>query len=411
MSHGSRNSLGSLGSRGKDRRRRRRTAANPSRNLNLAELRPFQCTFCTDRFKNKYDWSRHEKSLHLSLEKWICAPLGPVVTISSNGQRQCVYCGETNPSHDHVENQHNHRACEDKGLDARTFYRKDHLRQHLRLVHGCKMIESMESWKSEATFIKSRCGFCRQDFERWQDRIDHLAKHFRSGAQMKDWKGCRGLDPAVAANVVNAMPPYLIGNESLSPFPFSASNEATWNSNMRFTTAAGTDLEYTLPASPDWESLIGAANVMPTPSSAACLALTPAETEALRLKMDYSPRHGSTQGSPGAITCWEILTIRLGQFVQEQMQLGILPSDEELQKQARQILYEDDDTWNQTAADNEEWLQLFKKAHGLPSTATDVRVDLDEDLGARLGELNFEAFMFDGAWDPLSENNAMATGF
>lgn len=181
VSLGSRNSLGS---RGKDRRRRRRTAANPSRNLKVQELRPFQCTFCTDRFRTKYDWSRHEKSLHLSLEKWICSPLGPV-SVDSSGQRHCVYCNEANPSDEHVES-HNHRACEEKGLDARTFYRKDHLRQHLRLVHGNKMVEAMDSWKSEATYIKSRCGFCAMSFDKWQDRIDHLAKHFRSGAQMKD---------------------------------------------------------------------------------------------------------------------------------------------------------------------------------------------------------------------------------
>lgn len=32
--------------------------------------RPYQCTFCTDRFKTKYDWQRHEKTFHLSLERW-----------------------------------------------------------------------------------------------------------------------------------------------------------------------------------------------------------------------------------------------------------------------------------------------------------------------------------------------------
>jgi len=225
---------------------------------------------------------------------------------------------------------------------------------------------------------------------------------------MKDWKGCRGLDPAVAANVTNAMPPYLIGNESRSPFPFSASNEATWSQNLRFTTA-NTDLEYSIP-SPDWESLIGAANVIPRSTHGQCLPpLTPNETEAIRNEMDHSHRHSPSQTSPGAITCWEILTLRLGQYVQEKMQLGLVPTDEELQRQARQILYEDDDTWNQTAADNQEWLELFKKAHGLPSSATDTRVDLDEDLGARLGELNFDAFLQEGAWMP--ENNSMMIGF
>jgi hypothetical protein len=418
---GSSNSRNSFGSnRAKDRRRRRRTAANPSKNKRVQEMRPFQCTFCTDRFRTKYDWARHEKSLHLSLEKWICAPLGPVTT-DAKGQQQCVYCGELDPTKDHLET-HNHNACEEKGMDARTFYRKDHLRQHLRLVHGCKMLDTMDVWKSEATFIKSRCGFCRQDFTRWQDRIDHLAKHFRDGAQMKNWKGCRGLDPAVAAQVTNAMPPYLIGNESLSPFPFSASNESTWG-QFRGTVGPGHDLEYRISAGPDWESLIDPKAIkeaidttmpdfegmltstvcdIPThgfPSHTAPPAIG-ADMDPLYHTLDYSVLHSSPSRSPGPVTCWEVLTVRLGQYARDQMAVGIVPSDADLQVQARRILYEDDDMWNQTAADNPEWLELFKKAHGMPSTAMDINVDFDEDLG-----INFEGLMFDaqgggeGAWE------------
>jgi hypothetical protein len=406
-------SHGSLGSRGRDKRRRRRTAANPSRNVKVAEIRPFQCTFCTDRFRTKYDWSRHEKSLHLSLEKWICAPIGPVLTTSSTGLRQCVYCGEANPTEEHIET-HNHRACEEKGMDARTFYRKDHLRQHLRLVHCCKMTPSMESWKSEATFIRSRCGFCKQEFTKWQDRVDHLSKHFRAGAQMKDWKGCRGLDPAVAAQVTNAMPPYLIGNESKSPYPFSASNEATWRQITRFPTA-GADLEAMVPTSPNWDDLLGAGerpNECGKPQAimdnhaqqmmgddASCF------NDAQQMTSKTLHTTGTNASSPRAITCWEILTVRLGQYVKDQLQQGIIPTDDMLQNQARWMLYEDDDTWNQTAADNQEWLQLFKKAHGLPSTAEDARVDLDEDLGAQLAELNvdYSINFAESSWDPIEE--------
>jgi hypothetical protein len=93
--------------------------------------------------------------------------------------------------------------------------------------HGCKMTPSMDSWKAEAQYIKSRCGFCQTTFEKWQDRVDHLAKEFRNGADMKNWKGCRGLDAHVAIHVTDAMPPYLIANESKSPFPFSASNSSS----------------------------------------------------------------------------------------------------------------------------------------------------------------------------------------
>jgi uncharacterized C2H2 Zn-finger protein len=133
-SHGSRHSLGSMNSlKAKERRRRRRLPTRTSK-VDLEEgPRLFQCTFCTDRFKSKYDWSRHEKSLHLSLEKWICAPLGEVIVDRATGKRKCVYCDALEPSGEHLAT-HNHVTCEEKGIESRTFYRKDHLRQHLRLM-------------------------------------------------------------------------------------------------------------------------------------------------------------------------------------------------------------------------------------------------------------------------------------
>ena len=75
-SHGSFGSFSSGLAGKKDRRRRRRPAPTRLTKAGDEKKRTFQCTFCTDTFKSKYDWTRHEKSLHLSLEKWICAPLG-----------------------------------------------------------------------------------------------------------------------------------------------------------------------------------------------------------------------------------------------------------------------------------------------------------------------------------------------
>jgi hypothetical protein len=133
-SYGSRHSLGSMNSlKSKERRRRRRLPTRAPKTDGNEGSRVFQCTFCTDRFKSKYDWSRHEKSLHLSLEKWICAPLGEVIVDKATGKPKCVYCDELEPSKEHLAT-HNHSGCEEKGLESRTFYRKDHLRQHLRLM-------------------------------------------------------------------------------------------------------------------------------------------------------------------------------------------------------------------------------------------------------------------------------------
>ncbi|KAJ4360657.1 uncharacterized protein N0V89_001223 [Didymosphaeria variabile] len=257
-------------------------------------------TFCTDRFKNKYDWTRHEKSLHLSLEKWICAPLGDVITCSSSGQRKCVYCDEVNPSNAHLES-HNHLACEEKGMEARTFYRKDHLRQHLRLMHG--------------------------------------------------W----GLDPHVAQHVTNAMPPYLIANESKSPFPFSATN----SSSMKH---PGMSLDQ-----PDLEVLLPNSNdISPKTCNFAVDESTSTGTT-----QRPSPHTTSPHRSPHPYaTCWEILTLRLGRFARQHIEQHGSGSvtDAMLQSEARRILYDSDDAWEQTAADNPEWLNLFRKAHGMDLT-------------------------------------------
>ncbi|KEF62598.1 uncharacterized protein A1O9_00571 [Exophiala aquamarina CBS 119918] len=38
--------------------------------------RILKCTFCCGSFKNKHDWTRHESSLQLGTETWLCAPHG-----------------------------------------------------------------------------------------------------------------------------------------------------------------------------------------------------------------------------------------------------------------------------------------------------------------------------------------------
>lgn len=269
-----------------------------------------------------------------------------MIVDKESGKKTCVYCNEQDITPDHGE-LHNHSACEEKGFDARTFYRKDHLRQHLRLMHGCEMLPCMDAWKSVATNINSRCGFCAQRFTVWQDRVDHLTAHFKAGAKMSQWKGCRGLDPAVAAQVTNAMPPYLIGIEAVSPNPFSATSRNHGNSHAAEVAARGAAQEG-------------------NPHD--CVA-----GETGEVGNDHSDK----------ATCWEILTVRLGKFANDMAAKGTVLTDDMLQTHARKVLYGSDDSWNQTAADNPEWLDLFKKAHGLdfiPSAVGGEGFKIPEDL-------------------------------
>ena len=207
FSHKSRGSFGSFGSFGnRGRRRRRRQAPKPVKfSPTTNPPKTFQCTFCTETFKTKHDWQRHEKSLHLSLERWVCCPEGP--TQFSDDHNRCVFCALPNPSADHAE-VHNYSSCVERSLEERTFYRKDHLRQHLNLVHDVKFQNfSMETWKIVTPQIRSRCGFCGIVMDSWSIRVDHLAEHFKGGKSMADWKGDWGFEPQVLDIVENGMPP------------------------------------------------------------------------------------------------------------------------------------------------------------------------------------------------------------
>ena len=214
-SHVSRRSWGSLGSVpfgiNRNHRRRRRRATSRQGNEGVTSLavpiKTFQCTFCTETFRTKHDWQRHEKSLHLSLERWVCAPRGPRVVTGADGLSSCVFCALPDPDDAHIE-AHNYLACQERTLEERTFYRKDHLNQHLRLVHDVKFAEcSMKLWKAAAPDIRSVCGFCGIMMETWDTRVDHLAQHFKTGFSMADWKGDWGFDKSVLDMVENSIPP------------------------------------------------------------------------------------------------------------------------------------------------------------------------------------------------------------
>jgi hypothetical protein len=183
-----------------ERRRRRCHITKPQKPA--TKQRPFHCTFgCISSFATKHDWQRHEKSQHLSLESWTCCLSGG--TIETINGPVCAFCEHPEPNTAHMET-HNFSECQEKDLAERTFYRKDHFQQHLRLTHGSKYIARMESWKAEVGVVKSRCGFCSASFDSWAQRADHLAAHFKCHATMSEWVGDLGFEPHIAAIVENA---------------------------------------------------------------------------------------------------------------------------------------------------------------------------------------------------------------
>ncbi|KAL6691180.1 hypothetical protein J3F84DRAFT_387052 [Trichoderma pleuroticola] len=201
------------------RRRKRRLRPRPNRSRVGNRQYPFQCTFCAETFQTKYDWQRHEKTLHIPLERWLCSPEGPRAINAETGRPQCVFCGESEPTDDHI-NSHNPYSCQE-----RVFNRKDHLKQHLHLVHKSKLANAVATgWKTSTPNIRSRCGFCGIYLDSWSDRVEHLADHFKMGKTMASWTGDWGFEDVITDTLENAIPPYLLGEESASMFPFEASD-------------------------------------------------------------------------------------------------------------------------------------------------------------------------------------------
>lgn len=83
-----------------------------------ASKRPkFYCTFCQKRFHSRLEWMRHEHTIHMPEELWICCPR------TGEYPDRCPFCEKANPSPAHLAD-HNYLSCQGKPLSERTFGRK-----------------------------------------------------------------------------------------------------------------------------------------------------------------------------------------------------------------------------------------------------------------------------------------------
>ncbi|KAL6709271.1 homeodomain mating type protein alpha2 [Coniothyrium glycines] len=206
-SSGSRSNISSFG---RDRRRGRRriawkesprgrqsingvnSAGEPQKDL------PFFCTFCPRAFKTKYEWIRHEDSVHALRTTWICCDTRSACLES------CPFCAQSHPDDAHMAG-HKFQQCRSKPESQRTFYRRDHFVQHLHHVHfagvkhpsvrvgcsarlmasegqnfGCK--ELAMKWRRFGAPSKQddpllHCGFCGKRSKDWSERCEHIAEH------------------------------------------------------------------------------------------------------------------------------------------------------------------------------------------------------------------------------------------
>jgi serine/threonine protein kinase len=115
----------------------------------------YQCTRkCGKRYGRKNDWKRNEEEGY-PCKSWVCS------------------------------------LCTTEGVEnVKPCYRKYHFAQHFRNIHPGMNPEDYDETSvviSETEFPR-KCGFCRHRFESRQERIDHIADHFKQGKCMLDWR-------------------------------------------------------------------------------------------------------------------------------------------------------------------------------------------------------------------------------
>ncbi|KND86492.1 hypothetical protein TOPH_08898 [Tolypocladium ophioglossoides CBS 100239] len=133
-------------------------AKTSSARARRSKPRTFACRHCPRTFSKKYDWLRHERSLHTPGDiSWTCAlPLPPnqpfIVWRLGQGEPECIFCGHDSPTEEHFHS-HEFEACSKRAVQDRSFSRKDHMWQHLYKFHGCR---KWEGWKPDLNLLRHK---------------------------------------------------------------------------------------------------------------------------------------------------------------------------------------------------------------------------------------------------------------
>lgn len=152
----------------------------------------YVCTFCQRSYSNRFTWERHEKSAHIAGDLWICGD-----TLSMEALQDCPICATGGILHSIGECGHRFPECLRRPKGARTFYRRDALKQHLKVFH-CKnqawpkqtVPLHLDVWRvhSSPAATSLVCRFCCYQPRNWEARVQHITSHFEVGMDLSEWK-------------------------------------------------------------------------------------------------------------------------------------------------------------------------------------------------------------------------------
>ncbi|KAI3320437.1 hypothetical protein HD806DRAFT_538273 [Xylariaceae sp. AK1471] len=157
----------------------------------------YACTFCRREFRTTYLWKRHEVSAHAPQVQWVC---GSAMLTGWEANKSCPICMVRPPPDNSLSASpsctHRLMECWEKPKSERTFFRKDALKQHVRLVHckgdstllSCEYFNIDESEeKRDTTKYDLTCHFCGFSCGSWGERALHIITHFDTGVSMRLW--------------------------------------------------------------------------------------------------------------------------------------------------------------------------------------------------------------------------------
>jgi hypothetical protein len=147
----------------------------------------YKCTVgCRQSFSRIDVWKKHEAE-QIPREGWICCVPDPFWV---EGRQICTYCGLQDPDSDHHATAKHPIPCKHRSMGrGRTFFRKEHLKNHLQKVHPAipwHHFLDRGHFEFEPQFPRLCCLCQNYSFSSFNNRFDHLITHFESDTDPND---------------------------------------------------------------------------------------------------------------------------------------------------------------------------------------------------------------------------------